>query len=708
MLYRILLLTVFFLVSLARTDGQNAGTVRKLGDEYFRAEKYRDAVVYYSQYQLDKPGDLEVLTRLGIAYFNLRNLPKAVEYFEFVLSSGARSANPEAFYYLGKSYHLLEKWTEAIKFYKLFLGVAPQKHALRKSCIDDIRRCARGREIGQGDLITLVQNLGPDVNTPFDEFGPVPSVTVQNRLYFTAARSESVGGLRRADGLSDEVEGKYTSDIFYIEKALNGSYSLHQLSDLINTARHEQVLDFAPNGKVMYYSRGLDRYAGDAYVDTAGVKDEHRLNPAEFEGPYAAHEGDVDLFIVHDSLCIFASRRAGGLGGLDLYYALRSSEGWQAPVNFGADINSAYDDCSPFLTLDGNTLYFASNRLESMGGLDIFACTFDPLKNSWNAPVNLGTPLNSAANDSGFRVASNGKSGWFASDRSGGQGGLDLYQAFFKKAADQEAVRMHPPFLAKGNTKKNRQNIATRTLKPLMYTNDNDVISPTNQTILKEIASIAVANPTALVLITCHMEESNSPALDAFVAIKRAEQVADYLMKHGVATMRITVRSGGSNYPAALNVLGDAYNELAQKYNNRIQVELVDLTERRYIVENEQVAVPEIMRAEGQNSYKNQVDGLSYRIFFLTTSQMFADDVLGMFTDISIERDLVSGNGQYRYYVGLSKQVEPMISLRNDLRAQGFQQATIVPYLFGREITREEAAHLRRQYPDLTRFLSIK
>jgi outer membrane protein OmpA-like peptidoglycan-associated protein len=709
MLHRIFLSFLSIVIFSTALSAQSVATMRKLGDDYFRAEKYTEAVEQYSQYQMAKPGDLEVLTRLGIAYFHLRNLPKAVEYFEFVLSSGARNANPEAFYYLGKSYHLLEKWPEAIKYYKLYLGVAPQKHPMRQVCIDDIRRCAEGRELLPSEAITIVQNLGPEVNTVQDEFGPVPSLTTQNRLFFTGAREESVGGLRRSDGIQDEVAGKFTSDIYYTEKAVNGTYSMHQLSDLINTARHERLLDFGKGGKVMYYFRGFELYAGDVFVDTAGVQDEHKLEPTPFDGPFFAHNGDSDLFIVHDSMCIFASRREGGQGGLDLYYALRNADGWQTPVNFGPNINSAYDDCSPFLTPDGNVLYFSSNRPESIGGLDVFFSNYDPLKKSWEPVVNMSTPLNSAADDFGFRVAANGKTGWFASDRSGGIGGLDLYQAFFRKTDDRLTERVHPPFLGMPTNGKKVSGLAsTRMLKPLMYSSENDILSPTNLATLKDIVSIAKANTTALVIITCHVEEVNTPALDAFVGIKRAQIVADHLIKEGLSDVRLTVRSGGAQYPAALNVLGEEHNELAKKYNNRITVELVDLAARAFVVSNEQIQVPEVMRATGQSDYAVMSEGLSYRVYFLNTQQMFTEDILGMFTDISIERFLVNGNNQYNYFAGLSKEAAPMIQLRDDLRAQGFQNVRIVPFMFGREITREEAAHLRRLYPDLTRYLSVK
>jgi outer membrane protein OmpA-like peptidoglycan-associated protein len=698
----------FLLVFIAGVHGygQNAASIKKLGDDYFRAGRYSDAVIQYSQYQLEKPGDLDVLTNLGIAYFHVRELPKAVEYFEFVLSSGARNAKSEAFYYLAKSYQLLEKWPEAIKYYKLFLGLSNERHALRLSAIDDIKRCAFAREMVPNDDITLVQNLGNEVNTPYDEFAPVPSIIYPNRLFFSAAREESVGGRRLDDGIADDVAGHFTSDIFYAEKANNGSYKLGQLSDLINTARYEQLFDFAPGGKVMYYFRGFDLFSGDVFVDTAGVKDEHKLVPSILDAPIQADQGDVDLFVVHDSLMLFASRRAGGMGGLDLYYSIRRDDAWQEPINLGPSINSAYDDRWPFLTLDGNTLYFSTNRTESLGGLDVFAAQYDLLKKSWEPAHNLGTPLNSAADDTGLRMASNGKYAWFASDRSGGAGGFDLYLAYFKRTDDEVAIRVHPPFL--GTRGKKTQGVKARTFKALVHTQDNDVLSPSNLNIIKEIAAITKANPQGMLVITAHIEENSAPALDAFIGIKRAQMVADQLIKLGIPDVRLTTRSCGAAYPAALNVLADAHNELAARYNNRVTVELIDLSNRSYIVQNEQILVPEVMRAEGQSSYLDLTEGLSYRVQFLSTNQMFTDDVLGMFTDLSIERNVINSVNQYRYQLGLVKDVGAAVTIRDDIKAQGFEKVRIVPYLYGKEINREEAALMRIVYPDLSKYLALK
>jgi outer membrane protein OmpA-like peptidoglycan-associated protein len=702
--------TCFLLLSIwlvpCLLSAQNPAATKRRGDEYFRANRYQDAVLQYAQYQLEKPGDLDVLTRLAISYYEVRDIAKAIEYFEFVLSSGARNAKPEAFYYLAKSYHLLEKWPEAIKYYKLYLGVAAGKHPLRSSAVDEIRRCAFAREHKPTELISLVQNLGTDVNSIYDEIAPVPSINRPDRVFFSSSRLESVGGLRRSDGIADEIAGHYTSDIYYADRQQNGTHKLGQLPELINTARHEKLQDFTNGGKVMYFFRGFDLYAGDILIDTAGIKDEHKLEQPLFDSPMAAEKGDQDLFVVNDSLIFFTSRRSGGFGGLDIYYAQKTQGAWETPVNMGSETNSAYDDRSPYLSLDGNTLYFASNRTESLGGLDVFTIQYDPLKRSWLTAINPGAPLNSAADDTGFRVATGGKFAWLASNRQGGTGGFDLYMAYFKKAGADGSKRTVPAFLRANDQTTGVQQ--TRNFKTLVYTSEQDVLSAQNQEILKEIVTIAKANPQGMIVLTSHTEEAATPALDAFVAAKRAQIISGYLQKLGIPGIRITARSCGSAYPAALNVLGEEQNELSKKYNNRFTVELINLTNRSYIIKSEPLQVPEVMRAEGQAFYQAQNEGISYRVQFLTVNQMFTDDVLGMFPDLSIEHFTLNGKDQYRYCAGLWKEAAPTVLVREDLKAQGFATTRIVPYLYGKEITREEAVVLRVVYPDLNKFLNLK
>jgi hypothetical protein len=131
----------------------------------------------------------------------------------------------------------------------------------------------------------------------------------------------------------------------------------------------------------------------------------------------------------------FASDRTGSLGGEDLWVSHRNSEDepWRLPMNLGAIINTPSTDRSPALSRDGHYLFFATDRSGGFGALDIWVSwrpqTHDDF--GWQPPVNLGAGVNSAATDAGPNFFENDTVGmpqlFLASNRAGGPGGLDIY-----------------------------------------------------------------------------------------------------------------------------------------------------------------------------------------------------------------------------------------------------------------------------------------
>ena len=125
----------------------------------------------------------------------------------------------------------------------------------------------------------------------------------------------------------------------------------------------------------------------------------------------------------------FTSNMPEGKGGSDIYVTrrIRKNE-WSTPVNLRR-LNTAGDEMFPFIHDDG-TLYFASNGLPGLGGLDIFKAKSSRLY--FKKPENIGAPINSIKDDFGFILNTNHKSGYFSSNRSGGIGSDDLYNVKFK------------------------------------------------------------------------------------------------------------------------------------------------------------------------------------------------------------------------------------------------------------------------------------
>lgn len=122
----------------------------------------------------------------------------------------------------------------------------------------------------------------------------------------------------------------------------------------------------------------------------------------------------------------FASDRLGGMGGMDIYRIdLQPNGSWSQPKNLGPTINTADNEDAPFIHPDQKTLFFTSDGHSTMGGRDIFMTKF--INNAWTKPENMGYPINTTANDNYFTLIADGTRAYFSSDRKGGQGAQDIY-----------------------------------------------------------------------------------------------------------------------------------------------------------------------------------------------------------------------------------------------------------------------------------------
>ena len=143
----------------------------------------------------------------------------------------------------------------------------------------------------------------------------------------------------------------------------------------------------------------------------------------------------------------FASDRPGGYGGIDIYYTLRDPQtgAWSVPKNAGPKINTSGDEKTPFIHSDDETLYFSSNGLFGFGGFDIFYIRKND-KKEWMDAENMGYPINTEADDTGFFVSTDSKTGYFFSYNEGkmqgkGIGKYDLFSFdLYKEARPNETT----------------------------------------------------------------------------------------------------------------------------------------------------------------------------------------------------------------------------------------------------------------------------
>ncbi len=128
---------------------------------------------------------------------------------------------------------------------------------------------------------------------------------------------------------------------------------------------------------------------------------------------------------------VFVSDRPGTVGDADLYLSRKDGDTWSEPINLGSEINTPQKEMFPFISKDGSTLYYASDGLGGLGGLDIFRVTIE--NGEFGKPENLGFPVNSSKDDFGLIINDAGKEGYFASNREGGVGDDDIYYFNYSK-----------------------------------------------------------------------------------------------------------------------------------------------------------------------------------------------------------------------------------------------------------------------------------
>lgn len=263
-------------------------------------------------------------------------------------------------------------------------------------------------------------NLGPTINSPFREFGPTISKDGLS-LYFSSNRPGGFG----ANDLW--VSRRASLDAAWgTPKNLGPIINSGFIEAAPNISRDGHLLFFASNrpggsgSNDIWVSRRVDTRDDFAWEEPVNLSPEVN-SPAFDAGP---HLRRPELYL--------ASNRATGtpLVGLDIYVSRLGPGGTFDRVVPVVELNSDQADARPSVRFDGLEIFLGSNRLGSLdGSLDIWVSTRKSNAAPWSPPINLGERINTESLELQPAVSGDGKTLFFASDRPGGSGGLDLYVA---------------------------------------------------------------------------------------------------------------------------------------------------------------------------------------------------------------------------------------------------------------------------------------
>nr|WKN38490.1 OmpA family protein [Tunicatimonas sp. TK19036] len=221
-----------------------------------------------------------------------------------------------------------------------------------------------------------------------------------------------------------EEKGRIVEQIYIAQKNNSGQWESPQPLNL-KTSAPLGTAGISPDGREMLVFIGGDNNSGSIY--SIQNTDKGWSNPVTLGNTINSRYLETTASMTPNGRTIyFASNRPDGLGGMDIYKAEKQADGsWGKPVNLGPEVNTEYDEDAPFIHPDSRTLFFTSNGHNTMGGNDIFKSHF--VGGNWSTPENLGYPINTPTDDNYFTLTANGKIGYFSSERKGGKGGQDIY-----------------------------------------------------------------------------------------------------------------------------------------------------------------------------------------------------------------------------------------------------------------------------------------
>lgn len=227
---------------------------------------------------------------------------------------------------------------------------------------------------------------------------------------------------------------KFTMSIYEAKRSSDGKLmNPVPFSKELTSKYHEGPLTFDRSGEKVYFTRNnLDK--GKAKKSKDGFT-HLRIYSADRVGEQWKNIQDLpinsdDFDCVHPSISVngdkmyFASDRPGGLGGMDIWVVNKNGETWGEPINLGPNVNSGGNDAFPYIHPDG-TLYFASDGRGGAGGMDMFYSSENG--ENWEPSLAMPYPFNTLNDDFGLIVDQEGKNGYFTSNRNGGEGEDDIY-----------------------------------------------------------------------------------------------------------------------------------------------------------------------------------------------------------------------------------------------------------------------------------------
>ena len=358
------------------------------------------------EYALKKDDDFaEAQLRVGKIYYAVNNEDQAKVHLQKAVKQKYDDPRfTDAHLLLANLYFGDGEYAEAQRLLQHLLNVP----RLPKVIKDDARNLLANIEYTQREINNPLpyhpEPVGGEVNRLPLQYFPVLTVD-QQTMIFTGRRGTTP---------------QYDEDIYVSQKNVEGNWATPvPISENINTPRNEGTCTVTADGRTLIFTACEDRSglgSCDLYI-TRRTGDRwsrpenlgHNVNSRAWESQPSLSADGRTLYFVSD--------RAGGAGRRDIYVTQRQGDStWTVAQNLGATINTARDEVSPFIHVNGQTLYFASNGRPGFGGFDVYVTERE--SSQWSEPKNLGYPINTYQDQASLFITADGRDGYYSNEQN--------------------------------------------------------------------------------------------------------------------------------------------------------------------------------------------------------------------------------------------------------------------------------------------------
>ena len=443
------LLVIWLLAFPAVSWGQNKNPrldkLMKKADGYFSTLKHVEALAAYQAVLTEDPNNYKAIYRLGVVNMELSDYKESLKWFRKAVELNPEK-NDTVFMNLGLTYKKLNNYMKAKEAFQMFQNRSQDKTG---EYYEQANREIMGCDFAETMLaerpayrvnpVTFNSNAGDMFPSLLDQ-GQEDSYVV-----FTSHR---VPDGDKPKPYSGSGEPAY-SDLYTVVMENDSTFGASERLSVINTSANDGSCSFTGDGLTMYYTicneGSAKGYGCSIYEAKYDYTKKEWGNPVKVQGL----NGTVDMviysrgktkkvpavdrnpYVTRDGLTMyFASNRTGGRGGMDLWVSRKIGMQWSVPENLGDDINTPFNEISPFINEEGTRLYFASKGHIGFGGYDLYYSEKTE-EGGWKSPVNVGAPINSSYDDYASIWMDKDSMAMFTSDRPGGLGRSDIYWGRF-------------------------------------------------------------------------------------------------------------------------------------------------------------------------------------------------------------------------------------------------------------------------------------